>query len=89
MELAVILLMLAGFIIFFKLLGWIFKAGFYVLSIPFQIVGAILAVALVLMLVPFAIVAGLLTAVFAPLFVLGPFLPLLLVLLGVYLIVKK
>ena len=89
MELAVILLMLAGFIIFFKLLALIFKAGIFVLSIPLQIIGAIFAVVLVLLLVPFAVTAGILTVIFAPLFVLGALLPLLLVLFGIYLVVRK
>lgn len=89
MELAIILLMFAFFLIFFKLLAVIFKAGFFVLSIPFQIIGAIIAVFFIIMLLPFVAVAGALAVVFAPLLVIGPFLPLLLVLLGLYLVVKK
>ncbi len=89
MELAVILLMLGVFIIFFKLLGMIFKGAFYVLSIPFIVIGSILAVVLVILFIPLAVVAGVLTVVFAPLFVLGPLLPLALVLLGIYLVVRK
>lgn len=89
MELAILLLMFAGFLIFFKLLGLIFKAGIFVLSVPFQIIGAIFAVFFVLLLLPFAVVAGVLTVALAPLFVLGPFLPLLLVLFGLYLVVRK
>ena len=89
MELAVLLLMLAGFIILFKLLAMVFKAGIYLLSIPFLIFGAVGAVLLVLLLVPFAVVAGVLMAVFAPLFLFGPFVPFLLVLFGLYLVVRK
>ncbi|MFQ5824180.1 MAG: hypothetical protein ACE5JB_09015 [bacterium] len=89
MELAVILLMLAAFLIFFKLLAVVFKTGFFILSIPFQIFGAILAVVLVVLLVPFVMMAGFLTVIFAPIFVLGPFLPLLLVILGLYLVIRK
>ena len=89
MELAIILLMFAFFLIFFKLLALIFKAGIFVLSIPFQIIGAIFAVFFIMMMLPFVAVAGVVAVVFAPLLVIGPFLPLLLVLLGLYLVVKK
>ena len=89
MELAIILLMFAFFLIFFKLLAVIFKAGIFILSIPFQIIGAILAVCFITMMLPFVAVAGVVAFVFAPLLVIGPFLPLLLVLLGLYLVVRK
>lgn len=89
MELAVILLLFAGFLIFFKLIGLIFKAGFFVLSIPFQIVGAVFGVLFLVIFFPVILTAGVLTAVFAPLLVMGPLLPFLLVLLGLYLILKK
>ncbi|MFQ5865229.1 MAG: hypothetical protein ACE5IW_08395 [bacterium] len=89
MELAIILLLFAAFLIFLKLLAVVLKTGFFILSIPFQIIAAILAVFLVLVFVPFVVVAGILTAVFAPLFIFDAFLPLLLVLLGICLVVKK
>jgi len=89
MELAVVLLLLAGFLFFFKVLGLFFHAGIYILSIPFQIVGAIFGVLLVVFLFPVILTAGILGALFAPLFILGPFLPFLLVGLGLYLIVRK
>lgn len=89
MELAVILLMFAAFLIFFKLLGVMFKASMFILTIPFQIIGAVFGVALILLLVPFAVLAGVITVLFAPLFVLGPFLPILLVIFGLYLIVRN
>jgi hypothetical protein len=88
-ELAVILLLLGVFLLFFKLLAVIFKAGMFVLTIPLQIVGALLAVLLVVVLLPFALVAGVLTAVLAPLFVLGPLLPLALVFFGLYLVMRR
>ncbi len=88
-ELAVILLLLGAFLLFFKLLAVIFKAGIFVLTIPLQIVGALLAVLLVVTLLPFALVAGVLTVVLAPLFVLGPLLPLALVFFGLYLVMRR
>jgi hypothetical protein len=88
MELAAFLILLGLVLIGFKLFALILKAGVFVLSIPFQILGALFAVFLILLLFPFAIVAGVLATIFAPLLVLGPFLPFLLVLFGIYLIVR-
>jgi len=88
MELAAFLILLGLFLIGFKLFALFFKAGVFVLTIPFQILGALFAVFLVILLLPFAVVTGVLAAVFAPLLILGPFLPFLLVILGIYLIVK-
>ncbi len=89
MEIGVILLLLGLFLIGFKVLGLIFKASFFILSIPFQILGAIFGVILLTLLLPFAAVAGVLTVVVAPLFILGPLLPALLVFFGFYLILKS
>lgn len=89
MELAVVLLLLGFALLFFKAMALIFKAGFFVLTIPLQIVGALLVLLLVILLLPFALIAGVLTAVFAPLFILGPLLPFALVLFGLYLVAKK
>ncbi len=89
MEIGVVLLLLGLFLIGFKILGLIFKASFFILSIPFQILGSILGVIFLILLFPFAAVAGVLTIVVAPLFILGPFLPALLVFFGFYLILKS
>ncbi|MFQ5650517.1 MAG: hypothetical protein ACE5IY_11295 [bacterium] len=86
MDVAVILLLLAAFLIFFKLLGVLFKAGIFVLTLPLQIIGAVLGVVVLMVLVPFAMVAGVVATVLAPLLAVGPLLPFLLILLGVYLI---
>ena len=89
MELAVFLILVGLFLIGFKLLALVFKAGFFVLTIPFQILGAILGALLVVFLLPFAIAGGVLAVIFAPLLVFGPLLPLLLIAFGVYLISKN
>ncbi len=88
MELAVILILLAFFLFFIKILGFIFKAGLFVLSIPFQILGAVFGVLLLVLILPFATLVGIVAVVFAPLLVLGPLVPLLLVIGGIYLISK-
>lgn len=89
MEIAVILLLFAAFFIGFKLLALVFKAGVFVLTLPFQIIGAVFGVVLVLLLIPVAVLGGIFAALFAPFLILGPWLPLLLVLLGLYLVVKN
>jgi hypothetical protein len=87
-ELAAFLILVGLCLLAFKLFALVFKAGVFVLTIPFQILGALFVAFLILLLFPFALVTGILAAVFAPLLILGPFLPLLLVALGIYLIVK-
>ena len=89
MELAVILLLFGVFLLFFKLVAIVFKTGVFILTIPFQILGAIFGVVIFALFFPVILTAGVLTAVFAPFFIFGPFLPFLLVLFGLYLIVKK
>jgi len=89
MELAVVVLLFAFFLIGFKLLGLLLKATFFVLSIPFQIFGAIFGVVIALIILPFAAVAGFMTLLFAPFFILGSFLPFLLVGFGLYLITRN
>ncbi len=88
MEIGIILLLLGLFLVGFKILGLLFKATFFILTIPLQIIGAIIGVVLVVALAPFAAVAGFLGIIFAPLLILGPLLPLLLVGLGLYLIIR-
>jgi len=88
MELAVLLILFAAFLISFKVLGLIFKAGFFLLALPFQILGAVLGVVLLVLILPFAAVVAVLSALLAPLFVLGPVIPLLLVGAGIYLLAK-
>ncbi len=88
MELAVLLVLFAAFLISFKVLGLVFKAGFFLLTLPFQILGAVLGVFLLVVILPFAVVVGALTALLAPLFVLGPVIPFLLVGAGIYLLAK-
>lgn len=88
MEIVALLLLFTAFLIGFKLLALVFKAGVFVLTLPFQILGAVFGVVLVLLLIPFAVLSGLVAAFFAPFVIFGSWLPLLLVLLGVYLIVR-
>ena len=47
MELAVLLILFGIFLILFKLLAVLLKAGIYLISIPLQILGAVFAALLV------------------------------------------
>jgi len=89
MELAVLLLLFACFIFGFKLLAILLKTGLFVLTIPFQIFGAILGVFLTILIVPLAAITGVFAIIFAPFLILGPLLPFLLVLGGLYLVAKN
>jgi len=89
MEIVVLLFLFTAFLIGFKLLALVFKAGVFVLTLPFQIIGAVFGVVFLIMLIPLAVLTGIFASLFAPFLLLGPWLPLLLVLFGVYLIVRS
>ena len=72
----------------FKLLAIIFKAGIFLISIPLQIFGAVLLAILAIALIPAGIVTGVVALVLAPLLILGPLLPILLLGFVVYLLVR-
>lgn len=85
MELFVILIL--GFILwgFFKIFGLIFQAGLAILSIPFLIIGTLVGVlAIVLFVIPVSLFAGLAGLLVAPFALLGPLLPVLLIVGGLY-----
>jgi len=89
LELAVLLILFAGFLFTFKVLGLIFKAGFFFLTLPFQILGAAFGVIFVIMVLPFAAVIGAIAMLFAPILAISPLLPLLMVGLGLYLLTRS
>jgi len=72
----------------FKLLAIIFKAGIFLISIPLQILGAVLLAILAIALIPAGIVTGVVALVLAPLLIVGPLLPILLLGFVVYLLVR-
>jgi hypothetical protein len=81
----VVLVVIAGF----KLLGLVLKAGLFILGIPLMILGAVTLTALVIAVVPLTLVGGLFAAVLAPIALLVPLLPLVLIGLGIALLAKK
>ncbi len=72
----------------FKLLGIIFKAGIFLISIPLQIIGALFLAFFVMLLIPAGIVTGIIALILAPLLIFGPLLPIILLAFVIYLIVK-
>jgi hypothetical protein len=87
MELLSILILVALILLIFKVLGWIFKAGFLILSIPLKIAAAVLLALLISVFLPLTIIGGILS-----LFVVGvlvPFVPLFLIGFGVYLLARR
>jgi hypothetical protein len=81
----VVFLMIAGF----KLLGLVFKAGLFILSIPLLVLGGVAVAAFAIMLLPLTMVGGLLAAIAVPIAVLAPLLPLVLIIMGISLLAKK
>jgi hypothetical protein len=89
MEIIGLLFLFVCFLAFFKVFALVFKAGLFVLTIPLQIVGAIISVFFLTLFLPLAIVGGIVATIFAPLLIIKPLLPLLLIGAGVYLLLKN
>lgn len=87
MDILAFIFLVALFLVGFKILGLVFKAGIFLLSIPLLIVFSVVGAVLMLAVVP-AVLTGLVTVLFLPLGLLGPLLPFLLVGLGLWLILK-
>ena len=87
MEILGLLFLIVLFLGTFKLLGIFFKIGFFLISIPLQILGVVILAVLAVALVP-AGIAALAAFIFAPLMLLGPLLPILLLGFLIYLLVK-
>ena len=88
MELAAFLIVLGVFLICLKLFGVVFKAGIFLLSIPFMILGGIVLTVIFFAIFPVALVAGLLSVILIPLTILGPALPLILLGLIIFAITR-
>ncbi len=89
MELLTIIGLVCLIIIGFKLLGWILKAGFFLISIPFQILGAVIVILVMVALIPLGVISGLLAVILVPLGFLIPLLPFFMIGFGIYLLARK
>ena len=89
MEIISFLIIVALVLVVFKALGLIVKAGIFLLSIPLQIVIAVFITALILIVVPVTLATGFLAILLAPLGLLIPLLPFLLISLGIYMFSRR
>ena len=89
MEFIAFLFILAVVLLGFKVLGLVLKTGFFLLSLPILIVVSIVVAVVIFALIPVALVTGLLAVILAPIGLLAPVIPLLLIGLGIYLLVKR
>jgi len=87
MEILSILLILAIFLIAFKLLGIIFKAGIFILTIPLQIIAVLVMFICAIALFP-VVITFITTAILIPLSFIAYLLPFLAIAFGIYLLLK-
>lgn len=86
---AICVIALAAFVVL-KVLLFIFKAGFWALTLPLQIFfGVLAAIFVVVLIVPLLLLAGIFGLVLAPFALLVPLLPILLIAGGIYLLLKS
>ncbi len=73
-----------------KLLGVFFHVGIVMLTLPFKLLGLVIALILTpLILIPMGLFAGLVGLVALPFALLGPAIPIILIALGVWAILKR
>ena len=89
MEIISFLFILALVLSALKILGMIFKAGIFLLSIPLQILAGVFLAVLIFAIVPVTLTVGLVAVILAPLGMLALLFPLLLIGLGIYLFARR
>jgi len=73
-----------------KIVGAIFHLTFAALALPFQILAALGAVVLsIILIIPFAVLAGVLGILLAPLLLIVPLLPFILIGFGLLLLLRR
>jgi len=90
MELIGILFFIFTALIFLKILGLVFHAGIFMLTLPLKLLAIGLAgLIMFLVLIPMGIVAGVAGLIVLPAVLIGPFLPILLLGGGLYLLLRN
>lgn len=89
MEIIAFLLTLGLIMIAFKLLGLIFRAGFFLISIPFQILAAVIVAVVLFAILPIALITGVFAVILIPLGLFAPLLPIILIGFGLYLLARR
>jgi hypothetical protein len=88
MEIVAALVLIFLAVMVFKILGFLLKTGFFVLSIPFKILGALFAVIIgILVFLPLGVIGAVVAAVLAPLIIV--LVPVLLLTLGIIQLLKN
>jgi len=83
---AIVLIFLA--VVILKIVGFLLKAGFFVLTIPLKIVGGLFAITVgILIFLPLGVIGAVIAAVMLPLVVI--LLPVLLITLGIIQLLKN
>jgi hypothetical protein len=82
---AIVLIFLA--VVILKILGFLLKAGFFVLTVPLRIVGALFAAIIgILIFLPLGVIGGVIAVIIFPLMII--LLPVMLVTLGIIQLLK-
>ena len=85
MEIFSILLIVLGVVVLLKL----FSAGLYILSIPIKLVFLLLSIIFtIVLIIPLGIFSGLFSLLLIPFAIIIPFLPIILIVVGVFLLAK-
>ncbi|MCK6560660.1 hypothetical protein HUU39_15990 [candidate division KSB1 bacterium] len=83
-----VLILIAALVL--KGLLWVVKIGFWTLTLPLQIIGGLLAVVLLAVIaIPLGLLAGILGLIMIPFALLSVGLPLLLIVAGLYLLLRQ
>ena len=90
MEIIGILIGVLIIIVFLKMLGFLFHAGIWAITLPFKIIGAIIgAIITVAILIPLGIFGAIASIIVIPFALIIPLAPFLLVGLGIWLLVRR
>lgn len=90
MEIIGILIGVLIIILLLKLLGFLFHAGIWAITLPFKIIGVIIgAIITVAVLIPLGIFGAIASIILIPFVLIIPLTPFLLVGLGIWLLVRK
>jgi len=90
MELLFLIIAVISLVVLIKLAVWVLRVGFFLLILPLKILVVLTAALLsVFVILPLGLLFGMITVALSPLLILIPFLPVLLIALGVWLIVRS
>ncbi len=87
MEIAAAIVLILLAVVIVKILGFLLKAGFFILTVPLRIVGALFAAIIgILIFLPLGVIGGVIAVIIFPLMII--LLPVMLVTLGIIQLLK-